>query len=54
MSKHVWLLECFIFQAAMSFFVFDWDGTNIIDDDFLGSAHLTLTEVLYLASFSQL
>ncbi|XP_041353742.1 tricalbin-3-like isoform X2 [Gigantopelta aegis] len=31
-------------KTSLSFFVFDWDGTNIIDDDFLGSAHLTLNE----------
>lgn len=29
-------------QSTFSFFVFDWDGTNTIDDDFLGVAHLSL------------
>ncbi|KAK7451362.1 hypothetical protein BaRGS_00039834, partial [Batillaria attramentaria] len=29
-------------QNTYSFFVFDWDGSNTIDDDFLGVAHLSL------------
>lgn len=29
-------------QSTFSFFVFDWDGSNTIDDDFLGVAHLSL------------
>ncbi|ESP01610.1 hypothetical protein LOTGIDRAFT_238227 [Lottia gigantea] len=31
-------------KTNLSFFVFDWDGTNTIDDDFLGSAHFSLSE----------
>lgn len=34
-----------LFQVALSFYVFDWDGTNIIEDDFLGSAFCTVSEV---------
>ncbi|XP_046355848.2 uncharacterized protein PYUK71.03c-like isoform X2 [Haliotis rufescens] len=30
-------------KSSLSFFVFDWDGTNVIDDDFLGSTHLQLS-----------
>lgn len=29
-------------QNTYSFFVYDWDGTNTVDDDFLGVAHLNL------------
>nr|KAG5694610.1 hypothetical protein BaRGS_015023 [Batillaria attramentaria] len=29
-------------RNTYSFFVFDWDGSNTIDDDFLGVAHLSL------------
>ncbi|XP_025104942.1 tricalbin-3-like isoform X2 [Pomacea canaliculata] len=31
-------------KSTLSFFVFDWDGTNTIDDDFLGVAHLSLSK----------
>ncbi|XP_060068931.1 extended synaptotagmin-1-like [Ylistrum balloti] len=31
-------------KMNLSFYVFDWDGSNTIDDDFLGSAHLSLKE----------
>ncbi|XP_033734634.1 extended synaptotagmin-1-like isoform X2 [Pecten maximus] len=31
-------------KMNLSFYVFDWDGTSTIDDDFLGSAHLSLKE----------
>lgn len=31
---------------TLSFYVFDWDGTNIIDDDFLGSAFCSMSEVI--------
>ncbi|XP_055957357.1 uncharacterized protein LOC126821662 isoform X2 [Patella vulgata] len=40
-------VEFFVSNVAktnLSFFVFDWDGTNTIDDDFLGSAHFSLSE----------
>ncbi|XP_064601756.1 uncharacterized protein LOC135467816 isoform X3 [Liolophura sinensis] len=30
-------------KMSLSFYVYDWDGTSVIDDDFLGSAHLSLT-----------
>ncbi|XP_021363812.1 extended synaptotagmin-1-like isoform X2 [Mizuhopecten yessoensis] len=31
-------------KMNLSFYVFDWDGSSTIDDDFLGSAHLSLKE----------
>uniref|UniRef100_A0A0B7ARF5 Uncharacterized protein n=1 Tax=Arion vulgaris TaxID=1028688 RepID=A0A0B7ARF5_9EUPU len=31
-------------KSSLSFFVYDWDGTNTINDDFLGSVHISLTE----------
>ncbi|XP_063430371.1 uncharacterized protein LOC134712590 isoform X2 [Mytilus trossulus] len=31
-------------NVTLSFYVFDWDGTNIIEDDFLGSAFCTVSE----------
>ncbi|XP_052057686.1 uncharacterized protein LOC127698326 isoform X4 [Mytilus californianus] len=31
-------------NVMLSFYVFDWDGTNIIEDDFLGSAFSTVSE----------
>ncbi|XP_053395877.1 uncharacterized protein LOC123544970 isoform X2 [Mercenaria mercenaria] len=31
-------------QCQLSFYVFDWDGTNTIDDDFLGSAMYAMSE----------
>ncbi|KAK7104209.1 hypothetical protein V1264_018965 [Littorina saxatilis] len=31
-------------ECTYSFFVFDWDGSNTIDDDFLGIAHLSLSK----------
>ncbi|XP_052272099.1 extended synaptotagmin-1-like isoform X2 [Dreissena polymorpha] len=31
-------------QCNLSFYVFDWDGTNSMDDDFLGSAHHAMSE----------
>lgn len=33
------------FQSPLSFYVYDWDGSNVIDDDFLGSAHFCFKEV---------
>ena len=32
-------------QVNLSFYVFDWDGTNVVDDDFLGTTNLTLSMV---------
>ena len=29
----------------LSFYVFDWDGTNVVDDDFLGTTNLSLSVV---------
>ena len=29
----------------LSFYVFDWDGTNVVDDDFLGTTNLSLSMV---------
>ena len=29
----------------LSFIVYDWDGHNASEDDFLGSAHILLTKV---------
>lgn len=31
-------------KTPLSFYVYDWDGSNIIDDDFLGSAHFAFKE----------
>ncbi|KAH9502603.1 hypothetical protein Btru_073889 [Bulinus truncatus] len=31
-------------MSSFSFFVYDWDGTNTINDDFLGSVHFRMTE----------
>ncbi|XP_052767239.1 uncharacterized protein LOC128208010 isoform X2 [Mya arenaria] len=31
-------------QCNLSFYVFDWDGTNKLDNDFLGSAHHVMSE----------
>ncbi|BFZ08015.1 hypothetical protein BsWGS_11054 [Bradybaena similaris] len=31
-------------RSPLSFFVYDWDGTNTLNDDFLGSAHISLSE----------
>ncbi|KAL3874920.1 hypothetical protein ACJMK2_037872, partial [Sinanodonta woodiana] len=31
-------------EADLTFYVFDWDGTNIIDDDFLGYTTFSLSE----------
>ncbi|CAG5128727.1 unnamed protein product, partial [Candidula unifasciata] len=31
-------------QSPLSFFVYDWDGTNTLNDDFLGSTHISLSE----------
>lgn len=33
------------FQSPLSFYVYDWDGSNVIDDDFLGAAHFCFKEV---------
>ena len=44
LTANVCSLVC-IFQNTYSFFVYDWDGTNTIDDDFLGVAHLSLRKV---------
>jgi hypothetical protein len=35
-----------LFQTPLSFYVYDWDGSNVIDDDFLGSAHFSFKEVI--------
>ena len=35
---------CFL-QCTYSFFVYDWDGTNTVNDDFLGVTHLNLQKV---------
>ena len=29
-------------------YVYDWDGTNAVNDDFLGNVHLNLSEVRLL------
>jgi len=34
-----------MFQCQLSFYVFDWDGTSSLNDDFLGSAHYKMSEV---------
>ena len=44
LTANVCSLVC-VFQSTYSFFVYDWDGTNTIDDDFLGVAHLSLRKV---------
>uniref|UniRef100_A0A2C9M442 Uncharacterized protein n=1 Tax=Biomphalaria glabrata TaxID=6526 RepID=A0A2C9M442_BIOGL len=31
-------------MSSFSFFVYDWDGTNTINDDFLGSVHFRMSE----------
>ncbi|CAL1533878.1 unnamed protein product [Lymnaea stagnalis] len=31
-------------RSSLSFFVYDWDGTNTINDDFLGSVHINMSE----------
>merc|ERR1719483_1327811 len=31
-------------RSSLSFYVYDWDGTNAVNDDFLGNVHLNLTE----------
>ncbi|XP_056021913.1 uncharacterized protein LOC125650208 isoform X3 [Ostrea edulis] len=31
-------------KTPLSFYVYDWDGSNVIDDDFLGSAHFSFKE----------
>ena len=38
-------MTIYYFQCQLSFYVFDWDGTNTINDDFLGSAVYNMTEV---------
>lgn len=37
--------QCLLFQCQLSFYVFDWDGTSNLDDDFLGSANFKMTDV---------
>jgi hypothetical protein len=34
----------------LSFIVYDWDGRNASEDDFLGSAHLILSQVRLILS----
>ncbi|XP_059178126.1 uncharacterized protein LOC131957377 isoform X2 [Physella acuta] len=31
-------------RSSLSFFLYDWDGTNTINDDFLGSVHVKMSE----------
>jgi hypothetical protein len=44
-------MKLYIFQCQLSFYVFDWDGTNTINDDFLGSAMHAMSEVSRPSSF---
>ena len=34
----------------LSFLVYDWDGHNASEDDFLGSAYVVLSQVTWLPS----
>lgn len=49
---HVYDLNLIEFQSPLSFYVYDWDGSNVIDDDFLGSAHFCFQEVRNLHNIS--
>lgn len=43
---HVFVcVQCFLLQTMLSFIVYDWDGRNASEDDFLGSAHILLSQV---------
>lgn len=33
------------FQLLLFFYVYDWDGFNVIDDDFLGLVYFCFKEV---------
>lgn len=35
-------------KSPLSFYVYDWDGSNVIDDDFLGAAHFCFKEDQHL------
>ena len=37
-------------QTMLSFIVYDWDGRDASQDDFLGSAYVILSEVIPILS----